>query len=327
MNRQVLRTSGALALSALLVASALPADAGGAARTRPHSRGSSSSGSSHASAPADGRGAARAQGHATYGYGHGNFGYRPYYWDWYYGPWWLLGSWWGWPGSWGDAWWYGRPGWYPGAYAGDDAEGIAIGPAIVETAIRPKRAQVILDGDPIGQARDFNGTWDVLEIDPGRHLLVFEAPGYKTLEVGIDVRPGRNYRVAYLLREGEGKDPRSTPLPPPAPPSDRAPSTTSALPPVPAEPDPGGERTGLARGFLRIEATPPDAAVYLDGEFLGRGDELARLHGALPVAAGEHRIEVVRPGYRSRTDRVDVSEGQPPAVIRVVLDREGGSAL
>jgi hypothetical protein len=335
MNRQFLRASGALALSVLFAASTLPAVAGSATHTRPPSHGAPSSGQSHASGNAGGHasggGPTHAQGHATYGYGYGGYGNYPYYpyypysSDWYYGPWWTLGSWWAWPGYWGDGWGYGWGyGWpgggSPGGYYGEPRQGAEfIGPAIVQTAIQPKKARVILDGEPLGKASEFNGTWDSLELDPGSHLLVFEAPGYKTLEVGIDARPGRYYRIAYSLHQGEGKDPRSTPIPSPAPDSN-APSAA----PAPAE---VGARGGLPRGFLRVAVTPSDAAVYLDGEFLGRGDELERLHGAIPVAAGEHRIDVVRPGYRSGAERVTVSDGQPPAVLRVVLEREGGSGL
>jgi hypothetical protein len=324
-----------MALSVFLTASTLPAVAGGAAHTRPPSHGAPSSGPSHPSGGggghAGGGGPTHVQGHATYGYGYGGYGYGygyypyyPYYSDWYYGPWWTLGSWWAWPGYWGDGWsYYGGPGGYPGAYYGQPADGAEfIGPAVVQTAIRPKKAHVVLDGEPLGKASEFNGTWDSLELDPGRHMLVFEAPGYKTLEVGIEARPGRFYRIAYSLHQGEGKDSRSTPLPPAEPESNVPSAAPFSAPPAPAE-----ARRGLPRGFLRVAVTPSDAAVYLDGEFLGRGDELERLHGAIPVAAGEHRIDVVRPGYRSGADTVTVSEGQPPAVIRVVLDREGGSGL
>jgi hypothetical protein len=187
---------------------------------------------------------------------------------------------------------------------------------------------VILDGEPIGEAREFNGTWDVLELEPGRHVFTFEAPGYMSLEVGVAAATGRRYRVAYELRKGEGRDPRSDALLGPAAPPAAVPPDGAAAPQPPAQ----GRTTdrgepGLRRGFLKIYVSPSDAAVYLDGEFLGRGDELARLHGAIPVAAGGHRIEVVRPGYRSRMENVDVGDGQQPAEVRIDLERERGSAL
>jgi hypothetical protein len=41
---------------------------------------------------------------------------------------------------------------------------------------------------------------------------------------------------------------------------------------------------------------------------LGTAQELARLHGALPVALGRHVVEIVRPGFGSRRLEVDVTE-------------------
>ena len=65
---------------------------------------------------------------------------------------------------------------------------------------------------------------------------------------------------------------------------------------------------------------PPDAAVYLDGEFLAHADELRRLHGAIPVAHGQHTIEVVRPGFRNVKQTV-VVEGSDPVRVELELER------
>ena len=40
--------------------------------------------------------------------------------------------------------------------------------------------------------------------------------------------------------------------------------------------------------------------MYLDGRFLGTASELARLHDSLIVEAGDHVLEVVRPGFESK---------------------------
>ena len=61
--------------------------------------------------------------------------------------------------------------------------------------------------------------------------------------------------------------------------------------------------------------------VYLDGEFLASASELARLHGALPVARGRHVVEVLRPGFLTETREVEVT-GDDPVVIRFRLVRD-----
>lgn len=282
---------------AFLVASVAEA-AGRAARTRP-------GGGAGGTAPRV------ASGRATYGYtgSYSGWGYAPYYYpygSWYYDPWWSFGFSVGWP--------YYYP--YPGCWA-DACGALPVGttsvPAAVETAVTPKKANLFLDGEAIGQARDFNGTWDVLPVNPGNRVLRFEAEGYKTLEVRLDARPGRRYRIHEALEPGEGMDPRSD-----ASTAEVEEDESVAAPAFQAPPPTSG---GIARGLLHIRVRPDDAVIYLDGKFLGSAEELSRLHGALPVAAGEHRVEVVRPGFTNETVLVDVATGQP-ATVDMELSRE-----
>ncbi len=287
-----------LLLAAAIAAATTPvAEAGGgAARTRP--------GASASAAPAP----RVASGTATYGYSRtGGYPVGPYYpsyypygWDWYYGPWWSAGLYWGWPG-----WSYPYSPCSPGPCRPVE-EVASSAPGLVETAVTPRNAKLFLDGEPIGEARDFDGRLDVLPLDPGSRLLRFELQGFRTLEVRLDVRAGRRYRIQHALSPGEGLDPRSDP--PAALAETGAPSISSLDAPPP--PSAGG----VSRGLLRVRARPDDAVVYLDGEFLGRAGELTRLHGALPVAVGEHRIEVVRPGFENARIRVEVSGDEPEEV-------------
>ena len=65
-----------------------------------------------------------------------------------------------------------------------------------------------------------------------------------------------------------------------------------------------------APGRVRLLVEPADAVVYLDGRLVGSCEELERLHNGLMVDAGEHSLEVVRPGYATaqRTFEVGVDE-------------------
>jgi hypothetical protein len=174
-----------------------------------------------------------------------------------------------------------------------------------------------VDGEDLGRAKDFNGTWDALRLPPGVHVLEFSRDGYQTFRAVVDVRPGRTYRIGRDLREGSGLDPDSDPLPAAgAEPAERA------EPVISADAAGTGMRGALAVGFLDLTVRPADAAVYLDGSFLARGDELDRLHGAIPVAAGTHRVEVVRPGHVSKTLLVKVKSGDRPTSLEVTLEPE-----
>jgi hypothetical protein len=189
-------------------------------------------------------------------------------------------------------------------------------PGAIETDVQPKKAAVHVDGAFLGQARDYNGRWNLLWLEPGQHVIEFSKGGYLTLRRHIDLRPGMQVRVVEQLQKGEGIDPRSS-LGFPSEVEAPTEAGPAAAQPPPREPPP--QSGDIERGLLRIDVEPLDAAVYLDGEFLARADELRRLHGALPVAQGSHRIEVVRPGFESRTVGVEIGAGEPVRV-EIVLE-------
>jgi hypothetical protein len=284
---------------------------GGSRATAPVYHGGSPRGSAparahpvpRATAPARGHPPARgtANGIARYGYGYGygapyygyGYGYGYPYWGAGYG-WWGVGwydGWWGWPGY-GYAT-YGP--WYGAWYGPDDDYVVAVesakpsGPAIVETEVTPAKAQVVLDGELVGFASDYDGRWDKLSVAPGSHTIAFQLKGYRTLAITFEASPRATYVFNDALVPGEGEDRRTLPA-----------AETAALLQQPPAPSP------VAVGRLRVRAEPPDAAVYLDGQYLGLGAELGRIHGALAVPTGSHRLEAVRPGYVSASRALEV---------------------
>lgn len=246
-----------------------------------------------------------ANGTAHWGYGHG--GYYPYYpyygWGYpYWGGWypyWSVGFY----GSWG----YPYYGYYPyGSYGPYDntyymsANVPPQTPATIITRVAPTHAEVLVDGQSVGYAKDYNGRWDELTVPSGRHTVTFKSEGYKTLDVQVDLHPGGRYVFDDTLEPGSGEVHR-----------DLAAQSESAAEAMPQGGAPAGGaptvESQVAHGRLKISAQPDDAAVYLDGEYLGTAGELSRLHGAIPVATGSHRLEVVRPGFASVTRTVEVS--------------------
>ena len=69
-------------------------------------------------------------------------------------------------------------------------------------------------------------------------------------------------------------------------------------------------------GRLELSIRPEDASVYVDGAFRGSAREASTLR----LAPGRHRIEIVRPGYKTLEKEVDVAPGQTTDV-KVELER------
>lgn len=247
----------------------------------------------------------RASGQAHYGHGRGvHWSYDTWYWARYtWGfPWW-------WGGYWGTA--YGLPIYYGVA---DDPRIVAAHsnrPGRLVTDVAPRRARIQVDGEFVGQARDYDGRWDRLSVGAGRHTVEISAPGYLTLRRIVEVAPGEVVRLTERLERGEGEDPRSSTAATPATATEGSGSDVSSQPAAAA----------LKPSFLRIAVQPGDAAVYLDGGFLGLAEELERLHGAIAVTSGAHRLEVTRPGYGTRVVELDVV-GSEPTVVEFELERQ-----
>jgi hypothetical protein len=172
-------------------------------------------------------------------------------------------------------------------------------PATVLTKLAPSKAEVLVDGVSVGYAKDYNGRWDSLELTPGKHTLTFRSPGYTTSVIDLEALPAARYVFSDDLVKGEGETRKTLPAPVAAP-EVAATSDVPAYVPAPAS-------SSVARGRLKVRVQPEDAAVYLDGEYLGLAGELSRLHGAIPVATGQHRLEAVRPGFVSGVSTIDVT--------------------
>jgi hypothetical protein len=79
----------------------------------------------------------------------------------------------------------------------------------------------------------------------------------------------------------------------------------------------GGWREDPA--FLIIDATPPDADVYLNGRRIGSAGSLVAR--ALPIPLGPHVVQVHAAGFRPRAVKF-VADGSFPVRVRLPLTAE-----
>jgi hypothetical protein len=197
--------------------------------------------------------------------------------------------------------------------------------AFLDTDVSPEKASVFLDGEYVGVADNFDGYPRFLAVEPGQHTIRFEAPGRQTVTRRLRVPRGAVVNFDFSLSRGgrkgavdESDEEIVIPAPPEPPP--RADGR--------AEENDLGKDAGLetdrddeSPGLLRLRVTPSDASVYIDGEFMGTGATLSRLHGSLRLDSGRHTIEVARPGYRSQAREVRLSPGAP-LTVEIDLERD-----
>lgn len=265
----------------------------------------------------DGRDNHGRHGGYHYPYYRGPYSYHPWYW---WGPYYGFYP----PYPWGlGAYWY--------------PERVHENMGALDLDLRPEKAEVYLDGYKIGVADNFDGWPRYLWLEEGTYDLVFYHEGFETISRQYSIYPGVTIDVEDRMVRGEAKLPedllaRSSERRDerlrrrvergeldgrPAAWRDRVASERSEM-------DDADDGYFDARGEparLRLAVSPSDAAVYLDGEFLGTGAELGGVRAGLIVDAGDHELEVTRPGYVGETTTFTAEAGEE-VEVEVELEEE-----
>lgn len=76
----------------------------------------------------------------------------------------------------------------------------------------------------------------------------------------------------------------------------------------------------------RIEVTPKDAQVFVDGYYVGSVDDFDGVLQRLHVRAGEHTLEIFKEGYRTIRERVDFRRGETYRVRFTMEPLDAGEA-
>jgi hypothetical protein len=104
----------------------------------------------------------------------------------------------------------------------------------------------------------------------------------------------------------------SSPYPPSTDPSGPYGSSGQGYPAPQSAPSVGVQRGGqqAAPGGVSFEITPEEAAVFVDGAYIGRAATFGPTSEPLGLTPGRHHIELRAPGYRTMTVDADVRPGQ-----------------
>ena len=201
----------------------------------------------------------------------------------------------------------------------------------VRLEVKPKEAEVYVDGYYAGIVDDFDGIFQRLRIAPGEHEVEFYLDGYRSVQQKVFLTPDNTFKLTYTMERlaaGQPADPRPQPLnpppgvdagaeppvhqpqPQPLPPLGRGPIDRRMPPPrTPYPPDPprGGGQAASAYGTLAIRVQPGDAEIVIDGE-VWRGPE-AQNRLVVDVAEGRHTVEIRKAGYRTYVTDAQVRRG------------------
>ncbi len=228
-------------------------------------------------------------GYGGRGWSYYHPGYGGYWWP--YSSYGWYGGYWGYPGGWGGG----------SVYHHVRREGGSI-----RVLVDPSEARVYVDGYYAGVVDDFDGLLQRLHVSPGRHEIALKLEGYKTHRMRVYVGPDATLKLHYDLQKGTGETLEDLSGGVPLPERELRREREAEDGPAADEEAAAAEERVARSGRLKLSVQPEDASVYVDGAFRGTGREAASLR----LAPGRHRIEVVRPGYRTAENEVDVAPGE-----------------
>jgi len=215
---------------------------------------------------------------------------------------------------------YGR-----GSYRSEQAEGA------VRLIVDPDKTKVYVDGYYSGVVDDYDGLFQRLYLPAGRHELILRLDGYETQHFKVYVTPDVTLKIHHSMAKGAGDNSKEIVVGDPdmdrftqlrrdedkgGYASDDRDDDNDAPPP------PSPRRYGMRHSYrdegasLRLNVTPEDSSVYVDGRFYGTARDSRRLD----LAPGRHKVEVVRPGYRTFEKDVEI-EAERTQDLDVALER------
>lgn len=197
--------------------------------------------------------------------------------------------------------------------------------------VKPKEAEVYVDGYFAGQVEDFNGAFQRLHVAPGQHDITVFMAGYRSLKQKLYLSPNSTRKIEGALEKlNPGEPLEAAPQPSPdsrrpddefdrVPPSGR-PGTRRLPPPPPRErPDRVPPAATSQSGTLSIRVQPSGATIFIDGErWTGPAGNDERL--IVQVPEGRHRVEVEHDGYERSVTEIEVRRMET-APVNVNLTR------
>jgi hypothetical protein len=148
-----------------------------------------------------------------------------------------------------------------------------------------KKAGVWVDGQYVGFVKELNGDKKMLLL-PGKHEIIVRQAWYHDYVEQALLEPGEIHTIKLAMAKESHV------------------------------------ATVGATSELKIAATPPRAAVFVDEQFAGHVDEFDGVGKAMLLTPGQHRVRIALPGYLPFETAVNL---RPHQKLKIQTELEKGS--
>lgn len=181
--------------------------------------------------------------------------------------------------------------------------------------VEPDDADVLLNGRFIGLAYEFSTRESALRLASRNNELVLKKSGFveepidlgdytsRAITLKIKMKPDTQFDAKTPVREEMGKEayePKTEPV-------------------MPLPQDQKQQESSAPSTLVRLEVTPVDTAIYLNGKFWGIAPETGKI-GNLRLKPGKYLFEAFKPGYKPFS-RESVVPKQETFDIRINLEK------
>src|SRR5580704_1440266 len=154
------------------------------------------------------------------------------------------------------------------------AQNQVMGAVHIVPATKVERSSgVWIDGQYVGFVSELKGHNKVMLL-PGPHNIVVRQSGYIDLAEKVTVQPGATVEMYVSMR----RDPRA--------------------------------QFSKVTAEIKLDVTPSEAGVFLDGAFAGSAREFGGVGRAMLVNPGKHQVKLVMPGYQDFVTQVELAPKQ-----------------
>ena len=153
------------------------------------------------------------------------------------------------------------------AFCASSVSGEPLATATARIHVKPRTAEVYVDGHLAGTVDQFDGFLQRLELPAGEHELTLYREGYKTVRQKVLFPPETALDIKYQLQPlapGEAQQPR-----PEAPPEHHPPTAASPFDGQwfdEAPPPPAAAHSSSEFGRLALRVQPVGATILVDGQ-------------------------------------------------------------
>lgn len=203
------------------------------------------------------------------------------------------------------------------------------GKGFIDLDVTPMDAQVWVDGEYVGLASHFSGEPTYMKLASGSHTVQLARDGFAAQRFTVVVEPNRLITLDVGLVPVAAApavvaapvvaatDVAPAPAASAAPVAESAPATDA----VPVVEEPPTYQLDLEKtGYLALTVAPADASLYIDDKPYGVAAEYND-DKSIVLRAGSHTVQVIRPGYVSNVQTVEIVS-DTTKTVSVTLTKE-----